>query len=261
MFSQLSPQRRRLLMATVGFAVVAGLIGLVAILNTQRTPARAAADPTGPVLVVPGYGANLTVLEALVVRLRAENREVRVVTQIEDGRGDLREQAEALNQAAQAALDETGASSVDVVGYSAGGVVARWWVKFGDGAAYARRILTLGSPHHGTQVAQLAVALTPDSCSAGCAQLAIDSDLLRRLNAGDETPAGPDWVSVWTAHDRTVVPADSAVLEGAVNVRVQDICQDLDLSHGELPESAAVLEIVVQALAAPTPGTPSPEVC
>ena len=57
-------------------------------------------------------------------------------------------------------------------------------------------------------------------------QLGTDSDLLFRLNAGDETPDGPTWVSIWTTQDRTVTPPDSARLEGALNLPVQSVCAE-----------------------------------
>ena len=116
-----------------------------------------------------------------------------------DGTGDLRAQADHLADVAASTLDRTGAPSVDVIGYSAGGVVARLWVRDGNGKTAARRVLTLGSPHHGTSVAQLGSELG-GGCPAACEQLVPDSDLLRRLNAGDETPDGP--LLDHGAHDR-----------------------------------------------------------
>ena len=111
-------------------------------------------------------------------------------------------------------LSTRGAPSVDVVGYSAGGVVARLWVADGDGAGTARRVVTLGSPQHGIDVAGLAAVLAPGSCPAACQELTPDSPLLGRLNRGDETPAGPLWVSIWTTDDQVVTPATSASLDG-----------------------------------------------
>ena len=124
---------------------------------------------------------------------------------------------------AEQALAETGAPSVDVIGYSAGGVVARLWVRDYGGAARARRVLTLGSPHHGTSQAALGRELA-GGCPTACEQLVPDSDLLRRLNAGDETPDGPLWATVRSSGDQVVTPVDSAALDGAVNILVQDVC-------------------------------------
>ena len=108
-----------------------------------------------------------------------------------DNSGDLDEQARALDKAVVLQMQREGARSVDVVGYSAGGVVARLWVREHGGDSLARRIVTIGSPHHGTDLAGLGADVAPDSCPEACQQLLPDSELLRKLNAGDETPAGP----------------------------------------------------------------------
>ena len=99
-------------------------------------------------------------------------------------------QAKRLADLAQRTMDRTGTDSVDVVGYSAGGVIARLFVRDDGGDSVVRRVLTLGSPHHGTDVAAIAEDVA-GGCPTACEQLATGSDLLRRLNAGDETPAGP----------------------------------------------------------------------
>ena len=169
-----------------------------------------------------------------------------------NGTGDLVEAADALGDAADAALARTGAESVDVVGYSAGGVVARLWVADG-GAGVARRVVTLGSPHHGTSLADLALDVAPAQCPLGCIQLGLDSDVLARLNAGDETPDGPTWVSIWTTQDSTVTPPDSARLEGALNLPVQGVCAQARVSHGDLPRDPVVQAMVLLQLA---PGEP-----
>jgi triacylglycerol esterase/lipase EstA (alpha/beta hydrolase family) len=154
--------------------------------------------------------------------------------------------------AAEGAVARTGAESVAVVGYSAGGVVARLWIA-DDGADVVRRVVTLGSPHHGTSLADLAGDVAPDQCPIGCIQLGTDSDVLARLNAGDETPAGPTWVSIWTTQDRTVTPPDSARLDGALNLPVQSVCAQARVGHGQLPRDPVVVEMVLLELAAGDP--------
>jgi triacylglycerol lipase len=177
-----------------------------------------------------------------------------------DGRGDLNASADALDDAVAAALERTGAGTVDVVGYSAGGLVARLWVA-DDGVGRVRRVLTLGSPHHGTRVADLAGDVAVEQCPEACRQMATDSELLARLNAGDETPEGPTWVSIWTTQDRTVTPPDSARLEGAINLPVQSVCADAVVAHGELPRAPLVQEMVLAELAAGGPVRLGPADC
>jgi triacylglycerol lipase len=211
----------------------------------------------GPVLLVPGYGGSTASLQVLAGALRAEGRDVLLVELPGDGRGDLRVQAREVRAAADAAV-AGGAPSVDVVGYSAGGVVVRLWAAQG-GAAVARRVVTLGSPHHGTQVAALGATLAPEACPTACRQLAPGSDLLEGL---EETPDGPVWTSVWTAQDETVTPPETARLSGAVNIQVQGVCTDARVSHGELPGDPLVVGLVTRALArAEMVAAPAPSQC
>lgn len=254
MLAGLSPARRRL--AVLLAIAVAGVLAVTAALLVPRLtagdPAPVAQEVPGPVLLVPGYGGSTRSLEPLAARLAAAGRDATVVPVPGDGTGDLAASADVLADAAADALARTGADTVDVVGYSAGGVVARLWVADG-GAGTARRVVTLGSPHHGTTLADLAVGLAPGQCPVGCRQLTTDSPLLDRLNAGDETPAGPTWVSVWTTADETVTPPESAQLDGAVDLPVQSVCADSRVGHGQLPADPVVQGIVLAQLAAGPP--------
>ncbi len=251
----MSPRRRLfvaglVLLLGLSFAVVA-----VALVRSSDRPDLVGQDRPGPVLLVPGYGGSVVALDRLAAALRAAGRDATVVGLPGDGAGPLEDQATALGTAAQAALD-AGAPSVDVVGYSAGGVVARLWVAEHGGTDQARRVVTLGSPQHGTDVAGLAAVLAPDSCPAACQELAPDSPLLGRLNRGDETPAGPLWVSIWTTDDQVVTPPASASLDGALDLAVQDVCPGRPVAHGELPTDPAVQALVLDALGVAAPSAP-----
>lgn len=255
----MSPARRRLLSGVV--ALLLG-VGLLAALLTRGGPVAerevAAQDLPGPVLLVPGYGGGTGSLEMLAATLRADGREALVVRLPGDATGDLRESAQVLGDAADAAV-AAGAPSVDVVGFSAGGVVARLWATDG-GAEVARRIVTLGSPHHGTSLASLGAALVPGACPIACQQLTPASPLLAELNE-DETPAGPQWLTVWTTQDETVTPPESARLEGAVDVPLQQLCPGLQVTHGQLPTSPVAQALVRGALSAAPLVPPSSTVC
>ena len=264
MLSALSPARRRfvggvLALALAVVVVVGGTFAVRAMTGgTTVTPVAQDAQP--PVLLVPGYGGSTSDLEPLAAALRAQGRDATVVHLAGDGTGDLNVQAGVLQQAVQAAR-RGGADSVDVVGYSAGGVTARLWLKAYDGGSVARRIVTLGSPQHGTDLASLASDIAPDSCPEACRQLATDSDLMRSLNSGDETPAGPRWISIWTTDDRVSTPPETASLDGALDFSVQSICAGRQVTHGQLPTDPAVMAMVLAELRRTPPALPPTSVC
>ena len=253
---------RRVFTAAVAAVVlvVVGVVGVRLATGSSPTPAGLPSQAApGPVLLVPGYGGNTAALTALAGRLRATGRVADVVSLPGDGTGDLLAQVDTLNAAVDNAL-AGGATSVDVVGYSAGGLVTRLWVARDAGEHRARRVVTLGAPLHGTQLAAAGAALLPGVCPLACQQLVPTSALLRGVDA-QPLPAGLPWLSLWTEDDQTVTPPDSARLTGAVNVPVQTICPGVQVSHSELPSNPLVTGIVLAALNNPVLSAPAPTQC
>jgi triacylglycerol lipase len=247
-------------LAGLGVLLLAAGLVLVLLLD-RRGEASGPVDQSrpGPILLVPGYRGSVTSLESLAVSLRATGRNVTIVTLPDQALGDLSEQATSLAAAARAVLDRTNAGSVDVVGYSAGGVVARLWVSEGGGASSVRRLVTLGSPHHGTELAELG-ALGQGTCPVACQQLSPSSPLLSRLD-GEGLPAGPEYLSLWTTRDDVVVPPSSAVIEGVASPSVQSVCPESQVRHGALPSDPLVQRLVAQALASSPIPTWGPADC
>ena len=237
---------------------VLAVTALIAASLDQDVERSAQAEPEGTVLLVPGYGGGTAGLAVLARALRSDGRPTVLVRLPANGTGDMRHSARALESAADRALTE-GSPSVDVVGYSAGGLIARVWLQDEDRRDDVRRVITLGSPHHGTDLAALGLARTPESCPPGCRQMVPGSELLTEL-AADETPDGPGWMSLWTTQDQ-IVPPESSRLDGAVNVPLQELCPGIQVDHGGLPTARVVQLLVVQALSADELTAPQVDVC
>lgn len=262
----LSPRRRWFLGASVAavVALVGALAGppLVSQLDGSGQPTGyPAQDRLGTVVLVPGYGGGTGSLDVLAARIRAAGRQAVVVQLPDGGVGDLNQQASVLDGYVSGALKN--APSVDLIGYSAGGVVVRLWVEEHDGSAKARRVITLGSPFHGTTVAAAGAAAGAGAgaCPAACQQLIPGSSLLDQLDADAPATGHPPWLSVWTQQDQTVVPPTSAQLPDAVGVPVQSVCPGEQVSHGQLPTDPAVVGMVLQALGTAPLAAPDPSQC
>ena len=253
--SRLSPRRRAFVSGLVVLLAVAAAVATVSAVRAGGGSGQGAAAPhpagfppqnrPGPVLLVPGYGGSTASLSVLASRIRATGRQASVVRLPGDGTGSLVTDASVLDAAVTRAL-RGGAPSVDVIGYSAGGVVTLLWAREDGGARKARRVVTLGSPFHGAAIAAAGEAFDPAACPVACQQLVPGSGLLRGLGTG--APPGPRWLSLWTTGDQTVTPPDSARLPGAVNVPIQSVCPAQRISHSQLPVSPAVTAMVLQAI-------------
>ncbi len=125
---------------------------------------------------------------------------------------------------------------VDLVGHSLGGIVARWYLQERGGAEHVDRLVTLASPHAGTETARLNIgpllrAIHPDG------------QVIRRLRENRERAARVKHTVVVAGADQFVTPPESAAtIEDAV-VHWLD-----DLSHGELLFDLRVFEHVCEGL-------------
>jgi triacylglycerol lipase len=249
---RLSPRRRLFVGGVAALAAVIVVVAVVSVLVSGGTsPAPPAAgipaqDRPGPVLLVPGYGGSTGSLSVLARRIRATGRAATVLHLPGKGTGSLTADAGVLNAAVNRALSG-GAPSVDVIGYSAGGVATLVWARQDGGTHKARRVITLGSPFHGAQLAAAATAFVPGACPVACQQLVPGSSLLAQLDA-TAVPPRPRWLSLWTTDDQTVTPPDSARLAGALNVPLQSVCPAAQVTHSQLPTNPEVTAIVLQAL-------------
>jgi triacylglycerol lipase len=200
-------------------------------------------DRQGPVLLVPGRAADSGALADLQIRIFLTGRRTIIVsTGIEDN-GDLRAQAAQIQKTAQDLIDD-GAPSVDVVGYSAGGVVVRHWLANG-GTKLTRRVVTIAAPNQGAPKSQLKNLVTARYCSTTCPQVTTGSELLKKL---PDAQGPAPWLNLWSARDG-VVTSSSAHLKGALNVSLQSVCAKNRTGHTQLLSDPLVVGLILKALA------------
>jgi pimeloyl-ACP methyl ester carboxylesterase len=201
-----------------------------------RRPLYGAAAPGIPVVLVPGIYCNAGLWRWMRRRLAALGVAHTWAVTLEPPLAGIDELAGRLASTIERICAETGARQVVVVGHSMGGLVARACLR--DAAARARiaRIVTVGTPHHGSIHARWAPGLDGYQMRRGGAWLAaLDAD----------GPAPVPVVSIFSWHDNYVAPQDSAVLPGADNVALAGI------GHLSLAFSDAVARRVAgEALAA-----------
>lgn len=105
-----------------------------------------------PVVLVHGYLCNHRVWDDVTPRLRAQGHDVFAIN-LEPLFCSIDRYAEVVESAVQALLTHSGQQQVALVGHSMGGLAIRAWLRTHD-TQRAARVLTLGTPHVGTQVPQ-----------------------------------------------------------------------------------------------------------
>ncbi|MFD2365881.1 esterase/lipase family protein [Pseudoduganella sp. GCM10020061] len=134
----------------------------------------------------------------------------------------------------------TGAQRVILVAHSMGGLVGRAYLR-AHGSGAVARLITLGTPHHGTALA----AFAPGRNAAQMCRsprTGEESDWLRAL-AASETPAMRALVtSLMTHHDNIIAPQTSSVLEGARTIEFGGV------GHVAMGRDRAILSCVLDEI-------------
>jgi triacylglycerol lipase len=154
-------------------------------------------------------------------------------------------------------LSATGASKVDLVGHSQGGMMPRYYMKNLGGGSQVDDLVALSPSNHGT-TNPLASPLGP-ACPA-CLQQAAGSPFITQLNSGDETPATADFTNIATRYDEVVTPYTSDFLasdgNAVTNVLLQDKCPSDTSEHLRTPYDTAAIQITLNALGRSGPADP-----
>jgi triacylglycerol esterase/lipase EstA (alpha/beta hydrolase family) len=190
------------------------------------------------------------------------------VTTLTGGRiwsvGDIPTAATQLGSFVQKVRAQTGAVQVDIVGWSQGGMMPRWYMDQDGGARYVHALVGLAPSNHGTTVDGLSSLLSASTaaglpavtsligCTA-CTQQLVGSSFLATVNAGGDSTPGVAETVIETTHDEVVTPYQSAFLSGADDITLQQQCP-LDLTdHIGIPYDSPALQDVVNALGADVP--------
>jgi triacylglycerol lipase len=103
--------------------------------------------------------------------------------------------------------------SFDLVGFSMGGLVCRYYVQRLDGVERVGRLITISSPHRGTLWAFTAR-------NVGSRQMRPNSVFLRDLNRDVKILERVGHASIWTPLDLMILPAGSSRLGPGFRVNV-----------------------------------------
>jgi triacylglycerol lipase len=130
--------------------------------------------------------------------------------------GDIRIAARFLADKVEATLAGDGVDRVDLVCHSAGGLVARYYLKYLKGDRNVAHLVTMGTPHQGTYFSYL-MALP---FMGIVKQTRPGSHLLHEVNGPGAVPPQVRVTSFWSPTDGVVLPPENAVLAGAHNIRI-----------------------------------------
>lgn len=130
--------------------------------------------------------------------------------------------------------ERTGSPTVDLIGHSMGGVVSRYYVQLAGGDGIVNHLVTLGSPHHGTDVSAIGIGHANR-------ELFVGSKLLSRIDAAP--PPSSTKLTVITSKADALVPgARQKPVAGA------ELLELPDLGHVALLGSRRVASAIIERL-------------
>ncbi|RYD22762.1 MAG: lipase [Verrucomicrobiaceae bacterium] len=207
-------------------------------------PSTAVQPVTQRVVLVHGFMETGSTFKML--RQRLEKRNVKVLVaklKHKDGRGGLENLASHLKQDID---KEFGTEApISIVAFSMGGLVSREYLQNQGGAARCENLITVSSPHNGTNAA---------FCypTQGVKEMRPGSDFLRNLHLTQSRLGKMPVVSYRTPMDLVILPPSSSVWDRAENLEYPVILHPMMLT------SASVLDDIERRLVTPSPENERP---
>lgn len=198
--------------------------------TTAQTTTTTAPPPASrnPILFVHGWNSSGSVWTTMIGRFQADgytNAELNNWSY--DTSQSNKTTAQQISDKVNTILAATGATKVDIISHSMGGLSSRWFAKFLGADTRLDEWVSLGGPNHGTDTANFCF-------STACSEMRIGSAFLAELNAGDESPGTIRYGTWWSPCDTIINPDSSVAVSGATNTRTA--C----LGHSDLYNDATV---------------------
>lgn len=217
--------------------LISGLTALAACLATVSlstlSPAQAAPD-RNPVIFVHGYGGSASDVSSVKPGLIARGYVASDIHSLDFPNGETNGATAArLKTYVDQLLASTGATKVDIIGFSMGSLSSRYYVKNLGGKDTVEHYVSIAGPNHGTAQASFCWLVTWDRA---CPQMAPGSTFLSNLNSGDETPGDVVYATWVSECDDVISPPKSTFLSGATNHWTK-AC----LKHNSTPGSSEVV--------------------
>lgn len=180
--------------------------------------------------------------------------------------GDIATSAGQLAGFVTRVLDASGAQQVDVVGWSQGGMMPRYYLRELGGAPFVHRLVGLASSNHGTTLDGMFRLINATSRLLGqppfsligcpaCTQQQDSAPFIAEVNAAGDTVPGVAYTVIESKYDEIVTPYRSAFLSGpgVENITLQEQCPLDAAEHLSMPFDTVVIQDTLNALGADDP--------
>jgi triacylglycerol lipase len=128
--------------------------------------------------------------------------------------------------------------SIDLLGFSMGGLVTRYYIQRLGGIDRVQRFISISAPHRGTIAAQFSIR-------PGCIQMRSDHHFIKDLNSDVSTLNRLNFTSLWTPFDLIILPPSSSQLGIGIEISIPVI------AHPLMVFDRRVLTAIADALSQP----------
>jgi triacylglycerol lipase len=190
-----------------------------------------------PVLLVHGLMDTSHKMRKIAAHLRGLGWQVADID-LTANNGDTR--LEILAQQVATKIEQTFAPNqpIDLLGFSMGGLVTRYYIQRLGGIDRVQRFVTISTPHRGTIAANF-------STRRGCIQMRPDHAFIQDLNRDVDRLKALNFTSLWTPFDLIILPPSSSQLGIGTEQKIPV------LTHPLMVADRRVLAAIATALAQP----------
>lgn len=175
-----------------------------------------------PVLLIHGYGCNSGYWHPLSKQLSRSGIAHHAID-MEPIFSDIDDYVPQVRQAVVRLCDETGNDRIIILAHSMGGLVARAYLRTHKNS-HVTRVITLGTPHHGTVLANYAIGVNSKQMHR-FDRFSHEKlfNWLMALAQSEKLATYAIFTSIYSLHDNIIAPQSSCALPGAINIPIQGI--------------------------------------